>query len=188
MNSRIRMARESIGPSMDKAIVSPVQKGGVTMQNEWSDLRKGGHPSRSCPRASRGKGKGKRALLGAFLAVFLLVAVVGWPVGSPAADGDFEWAFPTGGYVNSSPAIGTDGTIYVGSNDHKLYAINAGGTKKWDFPTGGTVYSSPAIASDGTVYVGSADGKLYALYGRSKLASTAWPMFHHDRKHTGRKP
>ena len=28
-----------------------------------------------------------------------------------------KWAFKTGDYVNSSPAIGSDGTIYVGSDD-----------------------------------------------------------------------
>ena len=33
------------------------------------------------------------------------------------------WEFKTGGYVNSSPAIGSDGTVYVGSMDSKLYAI-----------------------------------------------------------------
>ena len=33
------------------------------------------------------------------------------------------WEFETGGEVYSSPAIGSDGTVYVGSGDHKLYAI-----------------------------------------------------------------
>ena len=33
------------------------------------------------------------------------------------------WEFKTGGRVDSSPAIGSDGTVYVGSDDHKLYAI-----------------------------------------------------------------
>ena len=32
------------------------------------------------------------------------------------------WEFETGSYV-SSPAIGSDGTVYVGSGDSKLYAI-----------------------------------------------------------------
>jgi hypothetical protein len=42
---------------------------------------------------------------------------------------------------------------------------------------------------DGRIYDRADDGRLYALlYGRSKLASTAWPIFHHDRRHTGRKP
>ena len=34
-----------------------------------------------------------------------------------------KWAFKTGGDVYSSPAIGIDGTIYVGSDDYSLYAI-----------------------------------------------------------------
>ena len=63
----------------------------------------------------------------------------------------------------SSPAIGADGTIYVGSKDYSLYAINADGTQKWKFTTGGFVQSSAAIGTDGTIYFGSVDGNLYAL-------------------------
>jgi outer membrane protein assembly factor BamB len=33
------------------------------------------------------------------------------------------WEFETGDIVYSSPAIGPDGTLYVGSDDKKLYAI-----------------------------------------------------------------
>ncbi len=33
------------------------------------------------------------------------------------------WAFEMGNGVTSSPAIGSDGTVYVGSYDTKLYAI-----------------------------------------------------------------
>ena len=62
--------------------------------------------------------------------------------------------------MDSSPAIGSDGTVYVGSYDKKLYAINGkSGVKLWEFETGGAVDSSPAIGSDGTVYVGSNDNK-----------------------------
>ncbi len=68
---------------------------------------------------------------------------------------------PTSNY--SSPAIGPDGTIYVGSQDNYLYAVNDDGTLKWRFQTGGVVRSSPAIGADGTVYVGSYDNRLYAL-------------------------
>ena len=77
------------------------------------------------------------------------------------------WEFKTG-FCVSSPAIGSDGTIYVGSWDNKLYAINGKtGDKLWEFVTVGNVYSSPAIASDGTVYVGSRDAKLYAINGEN---------------------
>ena len=66
-----------------------------------------------------------------------------------------KWAFKTGDWVRSSPAIGSDGTIYVGSDDDNLYAINPDGSMKWRFKTGSYVFSSPAIGSDGTIYVGS---------------------------------
>ena len=82
--------------------------------------------------------------------------------------GTVLWAFETGDWVDSSPAIGSDGTVYVGSDDKKLYAINGkSGVKLWEFETGGGVSSSPAIGSDGTVYVGSWDKKLYAINGKS---------------------
>jgi hypothetical protein len=79
----------------------------------------------------------------------------------PGAEG---WSFPTGGAVYSSPALGPDGTVYVGSYDGKLYAVTAEGQLKWSFPTGGRIYSSPALGPDGTVYVGLDDGKLYAVF------------------------
>jgi len=37
--------------------------------------------------------------------------------------GTVLWEFETGRAVRSSPAIGPDGTVYVGSWDKKLYAI-----------------------------------------------------------------
>lgn len=76
-----------------------------------------------------------------------------------------KWKFTPGGYVNSStPAVGSDGTIYIGSWDKHLYAVNPDGSQKWAFLAGswfGT--SSPAIGSDGTIYVGNWDHNLYAV-------------------------
>ena len=49
-----------------------------------------------------------------------------------------------GRYVSSSPAIGSDGTVYVGSDDKKLYAINGkSGVKLWEFETGSCVTPPP---------------------------------------------
>jgi outer membrane protein assembly factor BamB len=98
------------------------------------------------------------------------------------------WEFETGDDVYSSPAIGSDGTVYVGSVNRKLYAINGkSGVKLWEFEMGGAVYSSPAIGSDGTVYVGSRDNKLYAIKTDSKgPAKSAWPMRGQNARHTGR--
>ncbi|MBI3921510.1 MAG: PQQ-binding-like beta-propeller repeat protein, partial [Armatimonadetes bacterium] len=75
-----------------------------------------------------------------------------------------KWEFVTGGIVGTSPAVAADGTIYLGSEDGKVYATNPDGTKKWEFQTGGAIErSSPTVGADGTVYIGSDDGKLYAL-------------------------
>ncbi len=76
--------------------------------------------------------------------------------------GMLKWVFSTGGPIYSSPAV-ADGTLYIGSADHKLYALDATtGAKRWEYETGSWVGSSPAIVN-GIVYFGSNDGRLYAL-------------------------
>jgi outer membrane protein assembly factor BamB len=62
----------------------------------------------------------------------------------------------------SSPAV-YHGTVYFGSGDDNVYALEAStGALKWKFHTGDVVHASPAIA-DGLVIVGSWDSILYAL-------------------------
>jgi RHS repeat-associated protein len=73
------------------------------------------------------------------------------------------WHYSTSASVESSPAVGGDGTVYVGSDDNAIYAINPDGSLKWKFTTGGGGPSSPAIGSDGSVIVGSNDGRVYDL-------------------------
>ena len=74
-----------------------------------------------------------------------------------------RWRHQTGGRVESSPIIGSDGAVYIGSRDNFIYAINPDSTLRWRYQTGYYVDSSPAIDNDGTVYVGSGDGYLYAI-------------------------
>jgi outer membrane protein assembly factor BamB len=75
---------------------------------------------------------------------------------------ELKWKFQTKGMVVSSPALVGD-TLYIGSADHHLYAIDAAsGTQKWAFKTGSNVASSPAVAN-GTVYFLSYDNYLYAV-------------------------
>ncbi|MDO8544934.1 MAG: PQQ-binding-like beta-propeller repeat protein [Opitutaceae bacterium] len=90
-----------------------------------------------------------------------------------AKDGMPRWTHATGAsnYIVSSPAIGADGTIYVGAGDLRtegaqdsgLYAIAPNGTLRWRKTTGTWVESSPAIAANGTIYFGSVDQNVYAL-------------------------
>jgi outer membrane protein assembly factor BamB len=86
------------------------------------------------------------------------------------ANGTKRWEFPTGGWVDSSPALARDGTVYFGSWDKCFYALSTEGAKRWQFTTSGEIVSSPAIGADGTIYFGSHDRKFYALTpdGRKK--------------------
>ena len=66
------------------------------------------------------------------------------------------------------PALGSDGTIYVGGRG-AFTAVNPDGTIKWSFGIKDHIIQSPAIATDGTVYFGADDGNLYALDPQGKL-------------------
>ena len=62
----------------------------------------------------------------------------------------------------SSPVV-AQGSVFFGSGDGHVYAVDAAsGALRWKFRTGDVVHASPAMA-DGAVFVGSWDGKLYAL-------------------------
>lgn len=92
-----------------------------------------------------------------------------------------KWQFDTMGVVDSSPAITADGTVYFGSFDDYIYAVNPDGTLKWRYETGGGLNSSPAIAADGTVYIGGRDSAVYALNPDGTLKwqyETGWDIHH----------
>ena len=40
------------------------------------------------------------------------------------ADGSLRWKYLTGAEVLSDPIVASDGSVYVGSQDQKLYAFN----------------------------------------------------------------
>jgi outer membrane protein assembly factor BamB len=66
----------------------------------------------------------------------------------------------------SSPAINADDknlTLYFGSSDGNLYALNAStGKQKWLYKTNGLIHTSPALYQ-GSIYFGSWDTYLYKL-------------------------
>ncbi len=105
------------------------------------------------------------------------------------SDGTERWVFSTSGAVLSSPVLGNNGILYIGADDNTLYAINASdGTEKWSLNlTNAAGPSSPTIGFGGVLYIGCADGSLYAVEtGADRVAVSAWPLFNHDVRHTGR--
>jgi len=82
-------------------------------------------------------------------------------VGVPKYSG-VKWKFTTAGAVISSPAV-VSSTVYVGSGDHNLYALELdNGALRWKFKTKGRVLASPAVV-EGVVYFGSYDSNFYAV-------------------------
>ena len=92
------------------------------------------------------------------------------------------WILETGGGVHSSPTVGSDGMVFVGSYDTKLYAVDPGallscgtscglGDSEWTYATGSSVRSSPAIDAAGVVYIGSEDHNLHAVFPPRLLAA-----------------
>jgi len=84
------------------------------------------------------------------------------------------WSYQSGGDIFSSPAIGSDGKVYIGSSKTEsidesyyyygyLYSINSNASLDWSYRAANWVGSSPAIGSDGKVYFGSDDTHLYSI-------------------------
>jgi len=83
-------------------------------------------------------------------------------VAPTSSDPSVAWRYETDGPIWSSPAV-VDGTVYIGSDDGGVYAIDAGSReKRWRYETDNRVEAAPAVAGD-TVYVGSYDMGVYAL-------------------------
>ena len=89
-------------------------------------------------------------------------SIAGPPTGTPQADGPQLWRYDTGGWVVNAPTM-ANGAIYVGSDDHYVYSLDAQtGALRWRFETGDVIRSSPTVTG-GAVYVGSNDNHVYAL-------------------------
>ncbi len=69
----------------------------------------------------------------------------------------------------SSPAIASNGSIYLTCMDHYLYKISPSGKLVWKFKAGRWIISSPVIDKEGNVYFGSYDRFFYSVDSKGKL-------------------
>jgi outer membrane protein assembly factor BamB len=111
----------------------------------------------------------RTALILAFLGLISFSERASAQTPLPEATNLWAFKFSGGDTSRSTPAIGPDGTIYVGTFHGKLDAITPQGNLKWQFDANSEIKSSPAIADDGTVYFGSRNRKFYALTPTGKL-------------------
>jgi outer membrane protein assembly factor BamB len=84
----------------------------------------------------------------------------------------------------SSPVFSADGsTLYFGSSDGKLYAVNTvTGKLKWQFKTKGLIHTTPALHK-GNLYFGSWDTYFYAINAATgklawKFKTGVQPQYH----------
>jgi outer membrane protein assembly factor BamB len=76
-----------------------------------------------------------------------------------ARGGRVAWSFPTHDYIYGSPAVaavpGTRPSVYIGSYDKRLYALDAlTGKREWSFDVGGPVPGTATVIGH-TVYTSS---------------------------------
>jgi outer membrane protein assembly factor BamB len=101
--------------------------------------------------------------------------------------GAVRWAtFVQTAGVDSTPALGADGLLYVGAGHSVVALYAATGVQKWRFTTAGDVESAPALAPDGTLYFGADDAKVYAL--NSSTGSLKWVFAFPDDSTTDSSP
>jgi outer membrane protein assembly factor BamB len=96
--------------------------------------------------------------------------------------GGRPWAFATGRGIFSTPVLGGDGTVYVGSGDTYFYAVGPDGRLRWRIKTGGLIDAAGALSAfdpalgSAPLTFGSADAKLYHVttpaHGRPRLVWT----------------
>ena len=67
-------------------------------------------------------------------------------------DGAVQWKVPLGDRVYSTPCVGDDGTIYIGSDAKLFYAINRDGHVAWKLETGSDADTGAVTALDKTIY------------------------------------
>jgi outer membrane protein assembly factor BamB len=84
--------------------------------------------------------------------------------------GALQWQVELPDAIMSAPAIGSDGSVFIGCNDNALYSLNGDGIL-WSVSTGNEVWSTPGVGSDGTIYFGSNDGWFYAV---KSSGATKW--------------
>lgn len=86
-----------------------------------------------------------------------------------SATGTKKWEYGevSSRHGKSSPAIGSDGTIYVTGQEGFIHAVNPDGTLKWKYAVSGTSSSGPSIdpivGPDGIIYAVNGSKDFYAL-------------------------
>jgi outer membrane protein assembly factor BamB len=84
-------------------------------------------------------------------------------------DGSRRWAVPLGDRAYGTPLVHEDGTIYVGTDAKKLFAVSPKGEVVFRLDVDGEADTSPVLTKDGTIVFG-AGREVYAVRRGGDLA------------------
>jgi outer membrane protein assembly factor BamB len=76
--------------------------------------------------------------------------------------------------VWGSPAIGPDGTVYITTNDWRLWAFHPDGQVKWHFDTDHETWTTPVFTNNGIIVFGSEDGYMYGIRDDGTQPAEVW--------------
>jgi outer membrane protein assembly factor BamB len=76
----------------------------------------------------------------------------------------------------SSPAQGPDGTLYFGTDDNELHAIQPTGTISWSFSASGPILTAPVFdIATNSIYVADGSGRVFKVETSGRLEMTNPP-------------
>jgi outer membrane protein assembly factor BamB len=78
------------------------------------------------------------------------------------SSGSIKWQYLTQHEIVGSPALDSNGNIYVGSKDFYIYCLKPDGSLKWKFQLDSAVKGSPVVSSQNVIYVTTAS-RVYAF-------------------------
>jgi outer membrane protein assembly factor BamB len=144
--NKFRFDSGNTGVNPYENVLSPSNVSGLTLRWSYPTINGFTAPALS----------GGMAYVGTLYAVDAFDAATGSPV----------WSVYSRNQVTATPAV-ADGMVFVGSNDHWLYALSATtGARRWGYKTGAAIEGSVLVAN-GMVYICSDDGFVYALDART---------------------
>jgi outer membrane protein assembly factor BamB len=109
-----------------------------------------------------------------------------------------RWSAPVGPISLSSPAVGPDGTVYIGNITGEAVAINPDGTQRWRYQLGSSIVAPPAVHMEtgeilyvvqnpvtqteylSFLYRLSPDGTILAVSTEQNLSTSAAPKIWRD--------
>ena len=84
--------------------------------------------------------------------------------------GTLVWSYTAVENIESSPILGINGEVHIGSADNVFYAMSSSGALGWSYTGAENFDSSAAVASDGRAFVGNDDNNVYAFISTGALS------------------